>query len=275
MLAFDRYGSGDPLLLLHGTTSSRAVWDPLRERLATMADVIAIDLPGHGESPGTSYTPPEWAWEVGALMDDLGLEQATIVGHSAGGWTSLELAKLGRASAVLALAPAGLWQKSSPRLTDMRLNANWRLGRVIGPRSTVVLRFAPVRAVSLRTISGRPRAIPPEVAVASAKAAIATDSFPRHFRETRVLRFEDGAGIEVPVTVIWGDRDRIALERKSRFTDVLPRQTQVETWHGAGHMLMWDAPELVVAEIDETLRAARRSPESGGDHGWTVVSPDA
>jgi pimeloyl-ACP methyl ester carboxylesterase len=273
MLAFDRYGSGDPLLLLHGTTSSRAVWDPLRDRLGEMADVIAIDLPGHGESPPVSYTPPEWAREVAALMDDLDLGQATIVGHSAGGWTALELAKLGRASAVLALAPAGLWRKSSPRLTDMRLNANWRAGRLIGPRSTAVLRFGPVRAISLRTISGRPRQIPPEVAVASAKAAIATDSFPRHFRETRILRFEDGGAIEVPVTVIWGDRDRIAIEGKSRFTAELPAQTEIETWHRAGHMLMWDAPDTLVAQIDETLRAARRIREVRDDGEGTVVRP--
>src|SRR6201999_3671572 len=196
---------------------------------------------------------------------------AAIVGHSAGGWTSLELAKLGRASAVLALAPAGLWRKSSPRLTDMRLNANWRLGRLIGPRGARALRFAPIRSVSLRTISGRPRAIPPEVAVASAETAITTDSFPRHFRETRVLRFEEGGAIEVPVTVIWGDRDRIAIEGKSRCTDELPGQTEIETWHGAGHMLMWDAPGEVVEQIDGTLRAARRSRDGGGEE--TVAAP--
>ena len=49
------------------------------------------------------------------------------MGHSSGGWTALELAKLGCASAVLALAPAGLWRRHSPLPTDAILILNWRL----------------------------------------------------------------------------------------------------------------------------------------------------
>ncbi len=260
MLAHDRFGSGDPLVLLHGTTSSRKVWDPMRERLGAMAEVIAVDLPGHGDSPPVSYTPPEWARDVATLMDELGLPRAAIVGHSAGGWTALELAKLGRAEAVLALAPAGLWRRHSPVLTDLRLNANWRLGRTFKPLSARVLRTRPGRAASLWAISARPGEVPVEVALSAAETAIATDSFPRHFRETRGLRFEGGGEIEIPVRVIWGDRDRIALERKSRSLGELPPGTEVETWSGAGHMLMWDEPDRLIAAIDDTLRAARRAP---------------
>jgi pimeloyl-ACP methyl ester carboxylesterase len=100
MMAFDRVGKGAPLLLLHGTTSSREVWRPLVDRLATHSDVIAVDLPGHGESPASTYTPPAWAQEVAELLDRQGLDRVAIVGHSSGGWTALELAKLGRAEGV-------------------------------------------------------------------------------------------------------------------------------------------------------------------------------
>ena len=51
---------------------------------------------------------------------------------------------------------------------------------------------------------------------------------------------------DVPVSVVWGDRDRIARARTSRFTDQLPHRAIVETWPGCGHMLMWDAPGQVV-----------------------------
>lgn len=254
MLAHDRVGSGPPLLLLHGTTSSRQVWAPLLPALAEASEVIAVDLPGHGASAPTSFTPPEWAFELAGFLDDLGLDRVAVVGHSAGGWTALELAKAGRASAVVALTPAGLWRKRSPLLTDLALNANWRLGRAAPRLSLRALESQTVRAVALRSISARPRQLAAEVAVANARAAIGTDSFPRHFAATRRLRFSGGRGIDVPVTVVWGAKDRIALAGKSRNTDELPPTTRVETWAECGHMVMWDAPERLV----EIVRTAAR-----------------
>src|ERR1700679_2659437 len=106
MLTYDRDGSGPPLLLLHGTNSSRSIWKPLLPQLSAEREVFSVDLPAHGESQPSSFAPPNWAREVASLLDDLGLEQVAVVGHSSGGWTALELAKLGRASGALALTPA-------------------------------------------------------------------------------------------------------------------------------------------------------------------------
>lgn len=248
MLAVDRVGNGPPLLLLHGTTSSRRIWRPLLPELAERATVLALDLPGHGDSPATSFTPPQWASEVADFLDQQGIERTAVVGHSAGGWTAFELAKLGRATDVLALAPAGLWRKRSPLMTDLALNANWRLGRLLGPGAATALRSPLVRSASLRAVSARPRQIPADVAVENARCHW-TDSFPRHFAETRRLRFEDGADIDVPIKIIWGGRDRIALPRKSRNVNRLPPQVSVETWADCGHMLMWDAPQRLLESI--------------------------
>ncbi len=74
-------------------------------------------------------------------------------------------------------------------------------------------------------------------------------SFPRHFRETRVLRFCGGQQVDAPLKIVWGGRDRIALARKSRNLDQLPQQTAVETWPDCGHMLMWDAPDRVLEAV--------------------------
>ena len=52
MLAHERYGSGPPLVLIQGLGSRRQVWEPLRGELARHREVIALDLPGFGESPG-------------------------------------------------------------------------------------------------------------------------------------------------------------------------------------------------------------------------------
>lgn len=256
MLALDRQGSGDPLLLLHGTTSSRRIWDPLIPRLAEHSEVLALDLPGHGDSPATSFAPPQWAEEVAGLLDELGLERVAVIGHSSGGWTALELAKAGRASAVVALAPAGLWRDRSPWLVGFLLNANWRLGRLAGGLAPRALRYRPLRALSLRSVSARPGAVPAEVAIANTVTMSGTESFPRHFAETHPLRFLGGQGIDVPVTVVWGDKDWIAPAGKSRNRDQLPPHAEVETWANCGHMLMWDAPDRVL-EVARTLSGSR------------------
>jgi pimeloyl-ACP methyl ester carboxylesterase len=247
MLAFDRQGSGAPLLLLHGTNSSRSIWKPLLPRLSAEREVVSVDLPAHGESPPSSFTPPDWAREVATLLDDLGLERVAVVGHSSGGWTALELAKLGRATGVLALAPAGLWSRHSPPITDSILFLNWHLGQLLGAVATKPIGTKTGRRLLMRQISAHPAEVPAESAVAMARTVLASKHFPEHFKQTRRLRLRDGRRIpgDVPVRVIWGDRDRIARKRTSRHTDQLPEHAVVETWEDCGHMLMWDAPERV------------------------------
>lgn len=248
MLAFDRLGSGPPLMLLHGTTSSRSIWKPLLGELAREREVFVVDLPAHGESPPTSFTPPDWAGEVVALLDHIGIGQLSIVGHSSGGWTALEVAKLGRASAVLALAPAGLWRRHSPPVTDAILNLNWRLGQLLGERVAIPLKSKALRRISLRQISAQPAKVSADAAIAAAHSALLCKHFPEHFKQTRRLRFTDGERIppSVPIHIVWGQQDRIARERLSRTTDELPRHAIVETWSRCGHMLMWDAPQAVL-----------------------------
>ena len=113
-LAYDRTGQGEPLVLLHGQGFSRRCWDPVVEALAAHRDVIAVDLPGHGESPrqpkGAGNAPRDLAVAVGELLDQLGLPTAHVAGNSSGGWVALELGRLQRARTVTALDPAGLWR---------------------------------------------------------------------------------------------------------------------------------------------------------------------
>jgi pimeloyl-ACP methyl ester carboxylesterase len=248
MLAFDREGSGPPLMLLHGTNSSRSIWKPLLGQLAREREVFSVDLPAHGQSPPSSFSPPAWAREVATLIDELGIQRVAVVGHSSGGWTALELAKLKRAGAVLALTPAGLWRRHSPPITDAILDVNWRLGQLLGAGALVPLRTRTGRRLSLRAISARPAEVPPDLATEMVATVLASKHFPEHFKQTRRLRFQGGQQIsaEVPVHVVWGDRDRIARARTSRHVDQLPEHALVETWTGCGHMVMWDAPQQLV-----------------------------
>jgi len=165
---------------------------------------------------------------------------------------ALELAKLGRASGVLALTPAGLWHKHSPPITDATLLVNWHLGQILGERATTsLLRRNMGRRIALRQISAQPADVPAEDAIAMVKTVLASKHFPEHFRQTHRLRFLDGQSIppEVPIHVVWGSKDRIARARTSRHTDQLPERAIIETWADCGHMPMWDAPQQVVDAI--------------------------
>ena len=121
-LAYDRSGQGEPLVLLHGQGFSRRSFDPVVPALAARRDVIAVDLPGHGESPrqpkGAGNAPRDLAVAVAELLDELELPTVHVAGNSSGGWVALELAKLGRARTVTALAPAGLWRRRPRRCTS-------------------------------------------------------------------------------------------------------------------------------------------------------------
>src|SRR5437016_14210390 len=118
-VALERRGAGPPLLLIHGTGGARSHWRPLVELLAPHRELLLVDLPGHGESDlppdGIPPTPVGYAQILAQLLDELGIESAHAAGNSVGGWTSLELAKLGRARSIVALAPAGLLGDRDPR----------------------------------------------------------------------------------------------------------------------------------------------------------------
>ena len=90
--------AGDPglpvLLLIHGITSSSATWDPVIDELAQHAHVIAPDLLGHGDSdkPRTDYSLGAFASGLRDLLEYLGHERVTVVGHSLGGGVAMQFA---------------------------------------------------------------------------------------------------------------------------------------------------------------------------------------
>ena len=90
--------AGDPglpvVLLIHGITCSGATWDPVMPALAEHAYVIAPDLLGHGESdkPRTDYSLGAFASGLRDLLECLGHERVTVVGHSLGGGVAMQFA---------------------------------------------------------------------------------------------------------------------------------------------------------------------------------------
>lgn len=90
--------AGDPglpvVLLIHGITSSSATWDPIIPGLAQHAHVIAPDLLGHGDSdkPRADYSLGAFASGLRDLLEHLGHQRVTVVGHSLGGGVAMQFA---------------------------------------------------------------------------------------------------------------------------------------------------------------------------------------
>lgn len=90
--------AGDPgrpvVVLIHGITSSSATWDPVIPALAEQVHVIAPDLLGHGQSdkPRADYSLGGFATQIRDLLEYLGHERVTIVGHSLGGGVAMQFA---------------------------------------------------------------------------------------------------------------------------------------------------------------------------------------
>jgi len=251
-IAFERRGTGEPLLLIHGTGGSRRHWTPVAELLAPHRELLLVDLPGHGGSDlpprEVSPTPIGYAELLSRLLDELGLDSAHAAGISAGGWTALELAKRGRARSVVAIAPAGLWGKRDPRRSVSQLWVQHKLGRAFAPLTPSVMRSRIGRKLALGGTVGRPDRVPPEAAIELAQTYARTPGFTAHLRATHQERFRDGQRIDVPVTVVWGQRERL-IPPRARRRDELPAHTRFIELPGCGHLPTWDDPELVARTI--------------------------
>lgn len=250
-IAFERSGEGEPLLLVHANGMSRRAWTPVLAPLRAERDVVAIDLPGHGESAPIprhiSPAPPGVAYLLVQLLDELGIERAHVAGNSLGGWTALELAKLGRARSVVAFGPAGLWIHG-PIRPLIALSLTHRAAR----RWTGLARRAVGtdigRRVLLRPVVGDPRRVPAADAVMLTRALSEAPGFHPALVATHMSRFEGGRAIDVPVTVVFGQRDRV-VPASARRRDELPAHSRWYEPPGLGHVPMWDDPELIARII--------------------------
>ena len=97
-LAFEERGDGPAVVLVHGHPFDRSMWAPQQEPLGRGFRVVTPDLRGYGQSPATggpalssTVTMRQLAGDVEALLDELGVESAAVVGLSMGGLVAMEL----------------------------------------------------------------------------------------------------------------------------------------------------------------------------------------
>jgi pimeloyl-ACP methyl ester carboxylesterase len=93
-IAYRELGEGKPVVLVHGFLGDRHYWDHVIEPLAKKYRVIAIDLPGHGNSSWSNLlaTTEDYAEEIADLVKQLYLDKITLIGHSLGGYITMAFA---------------------------------------------------------------------------------------------------------------------------------------------------------------------------------------
>ena len=93
-LYYDEHGEGDPLVLLHGGIHAGEIFGAILPALSAGRRVITVDLQGHGHTADIDrpLRAELMADDIAALLDNLGLEQADVMGYSLGGLVALRLA---------------------------------------------------------------------------------------------------------------------------------------------------------------------------------------
>jgi len=250
-LAFDRSGAGPALVLIHGIGSRRGAWRPVVERLAAEREVIALDLPGFGDSPPL---PAAVAPGIDAYLDAVetflaanGVERPHVAGNSMGGAISLELARRGAVASAAALSPIGFWSPLEQRYGALVL----RTSRIIAERAPgAIARLAGSatgRRIAFGFVLAHPQRREASEARLDARALAAAPGFWPTLSRMHAYHFVRGEEIQVPVTIGWGTKDRLTIPRQAqRARALLPHARHVPL-PGAGHVPMSDDPEGVAA----------------------------
>jgi len=270
-LAHTRTGAGEPLVLLHGLGSSRRAWDPVVPALAERFDVIAVDLPGFGDSgplpPGVEPRPAALAAAVAGLLDEFGITRPHVAGNSLGGWVALELAAIRPVASLALLSPAGLWRGNMPLYDQASLRVSRWLARHAAGFLSRLVSYRLGRALVLGQTHGRPFHIAPGYARMAIRAMGACPGFGPTMKAT-VRPYRSGPPIDAPVTVAFGSRDLLLLRHQSRHLGELPPGIRLEALPRCGHEPMADDPAAVAALIAAaSARGAGQGTETAGSAG--------
>jgi pimeloyl-ACP methyl ester carboxylesterase len=237
----------EPLLLIHGLGGSSGVWDPVVPLLAAEREVIVLDMPGFGAEPplpaDVEPTAANLAAALRAACLDRGIERPHVAGNSLGAWVGLEMGRAGWAASVTAISPAGLWRAP----LGQRKGETRRWARRLRPAVFLGLRFRPLRERMLSTFAARPERIPVDAGRELVLGWIDASGYDGANRAMRTHLFDpDGYPEGVPVTIAWGERDRLVGPPKP---ERRPAGARFLVLPGVGHTPTWDDPELIARTL--------------------------
>lgn len=252
---------GPAIILLHGSNSSLATWEPLVKRLGSTYRIVTLDLPGHGltgATPDQDYSADGMAAAVDVVAAKLGLDHFVLGGNSMGGWVAWRyaLAQPARVDALLLLDAAGM---------PLRKGEN-------APESNVGFRILKYPAGRWLATQITPRTLVEQSLRGSVEnQAIVDDAmidrywellrFPGN-REATVLRARmnrepamaaDAGRIKAPTLILFGAKDRIINPSAAQtFHDRIAR-SEVVLLPGIGHLPMEEAPDATARAIADFL----------------------
>ena len=263
-LAYRRSGSGPAVVLLHGIPGQGRTWTRVEAALGGAFDVVTPDLIGFGASDGPTRPtidtvgPAAQAARVAALLDDLGVQGATVVGHDFGAPVGA-LVATARTDLVGALSLlSGNMFPDTPIPFPLSLANAPIMGRLFSRP----LFSAPALRLMLRRGTG-PGPAPPDAAVYigdSRQRRTIRAIFSGALTRLAELYGPVAAALEsvtVPVFVGWGDRDPFfPVEQAERTAAVADARMRI--FEGAGHFLPHECPAEIAHEIARLATTAGR-----------------
>jgi pimeloyl-ACP methyl ester carboxylesterase len=273
-------GNGPNLVLIHGMINSSRHWEAVATRLAGSYRVIAPDLIGHGEAatPRGDYSLGAHAASIRDLLTTIGVERATIVGHSLGGGVAMQFFYQfpQRTERLALISSGGLGHEVSPLLRGAAM-----------PGSATLLKLAAhpqlVGALAAAGKRLRQRGNSTGVylqAVARALAPLQEDGSRRAFLQTlRAVIDVHGQRVsardrlyllgEMPTLIAWGERDRtIPVEHGIEAQRSIPN-CRFETLAKAAHFPNLEDPEGLAAVLGDWM--ATTAPAHIDDSQWGDV----
>lgn len=256
-IAHTRTGSGPPLVLVHGVGSRREMWDPVVPALAARREVVAVDLPGFGESPSLPAgqrppSPENLARALAGWLAEQGIERPHVAGNSLGGWVALELAAAGQAGAVTAISPGGFANPREDAFAKRSLRTSRAFARLLRPVLPALASNPVTRTLLSSQYMAKPWRIPAPAMLKNMTGFTDAADFDAAVAEVRPFGCQARISPDVPVTVAWGSRDFLLIPRQGRRAARAIPHARLVYMRGCGHVPTWDDPELVARTILET-----------------------
>lgn len=259
-VAWDSFGWGPTLVLLHGTPWSSALWGPIARALAERFTVYLWDMPGYGASSKHAEHPVDLGTQgelFAALLTEWGLEDPHVIAHDFGGAVALRARLLHGARYrslclvdVVALSPWG-----SPFFTLVREHAEVFAQLPLAVHRGAVEAY--IRGASHRGLREEDLAMLVEPWTgADGQAAFYRQIAQADERYTDEVEPSYGT-ITEPTHIVWGVQDSwIPADRAERLHRLIPGSstTLIE---GAGHLVQLDAPAQLAAELSRWTESVR------------------
>ena len=273
-------GSGPPIVLIHGMLNASSHWQAVASRLASDYTVIAPDLIGHGDSaaPRGDYSLGAHAASIRDILAAIGVERASIVGHSLGGGVAMQFFYQfpQRVERLALISSGGLGHDVSPMLRSAALpGVSTLLAMTIQPRLLGRLSTTGQRlrerghgiGVYLQAIA---RALAPLENAEARQAFLHTLRSVIDVRGQRVSATDRLYLLEaMPTLIVWGERDHtIPLEHGRRAHEAIPASV-FRTLPDAAHFPHLEDPDGLSRVLLEFMR--QTAPARIEDSDWGAL----